>query len=186
MTTEKPSVPVIGPALAYRMVDMLHLREDDVLVIPTANVGELVMPIFNSSHRQMFPIPEIALLIAENEKQADSLKADIPRYEERDVIVLIGDFLAMESLLNVTVVALGPPTNSEQDIARIYHAWKLLLPGGRLVALCSEPAFDGRTDLSAAFLAFLDVTRTAYTPVSPDSFSDKTTKARLVYLEKQT
>ena len=52
------------------------------------------------------------------------------------------------------------------------------------MALCSEAAFEGNTDLSAAFLAFLDVTRAAYTTVSPDSFSDKTAMARLIYLEK--
>ena len=185
MTIEKPSLPVIGPMLAYRMVDMLHLSEEDVLVIPTANVGELAGPVFTKTHKQMFSMPKMTLLIAENEKQAGFLKVATPDYEDRNVIVLTGHFLEMDSVVNATVVALGPPVGAQQDIALTCHAWKLLVPGGRLVALCSEEAFEGRTDLSAAFLAFLDVTRAAYTTVSPDSFSDKTTKARLVYLEKQ-
>ena len=185
--TRESSLPVIGPALAYRMVDMLHLSGDDILVIPVANRGELVKPIFTETHRPMFAVPRMTRLLERDEDQCSRLMKELPQYdkERSPIIVLNGDFL-QQTLVDATVIALGPPVGEERDIYHVYHAWKMLVPGGRLVPLCSETAFQGLTGLSQAFLAFLDVTRAAYTSVSPDSFSDRTTKAKLVYLEKHS
>lgn len=181
-TTSSPTT--ISLRLAYRMVDMLHLTDEDTFVIPLANEGELARPIFSVSHKPICQVPRLTVLVDPDKKRCTRLKQAIPNYEEIAVIVATGDFLTMpNSLMEVTAVALGPPESPEKDIARLVHAWNLLKPGGRLVAVCDEEAFLGHNEVSDEFASFLDATEATHCPVSPDCFSPPMS-ARLVYLQK--
>jgi hypothetical protein len=60
-----------------------------------------------------------------------------------------GDFLEVDWLAGFDRVAMNPPFEHGQDIEHVRHAFRMLKPGGRLVAIMSEGTFF-RTDGKAS------------------------------------
>ncbi len=67
-----------------------------------------------------------------------------------------GDFLQVDCWPGFDRIAMNPPFEDGQDIEHVGHAFKMLKPGGRLVAIVSEGSFF-RTDRKASgFRDWLD------------------------------
>lgn len=170
------------PGLARTMLTKLALTAQDRLLEPSAGNGALIRPILDGE----FTMPAIGALIDIDEHHHDVLAElvdadlDDPR-SATPMIALHGDFLAMEFNFRPTAILMNPPFSKGQDIAHIKHAYKMLAPGGRMVAIASESAFLPRQE---QFREWLNKRGAECERVPPDSFTDTTVHARMIYLVK--
>jgi hypothetical protein len=87
-------------------------------------------------------------------------------------------------------ILMNPPFEKGQDATHVEHAYKLLKPGGRLVAIMSEGTFFRETQIERGFRDWLDEVDGQSTPLPPGSFkgpeSFRTTgvQSRMVVIDK--
>ncbi len=169
------------PALARAMLTKLALTDQDRFLEPSAGDGALIRPILDGE----FPSPAIGAVIDiddhHHSKLMDLLEVDPNNPSSCAMIALHGDFLTMEFTYRPTAIAMNPPFSKGQDIAHIKHAYKMLAPGGRMVAIASESAFLPRQE---QFREWLNKRGAECERVPPDSFTDTNVHARMIHLVK--
>lgn len=87
-------------------------------------------------------------------------------------------------------IVMNPPFSKNQDIAHVRHAFDLLKPGGRVVAIVGEGAFFRSGKTEAEFRNWLDSFGAVVEPLPAGTFQDTSllvttgTNARLVIIDK--
>jgi Methyltransferase small domain len=104
-------------------------------------------------------------------------------------IVTYGDFLEYQEACDRVVM--NPPFEQGQDIEHVRHAFDLLAPGGRLVAIMSEGPFFRSDAKSSTFREWLSTIDSEYDTSLPDdtfkgvdAFRQTGVKTRYVILNK--
>ncbi len=122
--------------LQNKMIEAADIQRGDIILEPSAGTGHL----------------------------AQAIQAEYPENELR-VIEIVPDFRAILEMLGfnlvghdfleygeqVDVVIANPPFGKMQDIDHVYHAWKCLKPGGRLVSIMSPSPFFNTQNKAETF-----------------------------------
>jgi phospholipid N-methyltransferase len=113
------------PEIARRVVELADIRPRMAVLEPSAGTGALLDAISQDAS---------VTAVEVNAALAESLRARYPRAEVR-----CADFLALgEELGQFDRVVMNPPFGRGADIEHIRHAFRMLKPGGRLVAVCAN------------------------------------------------
>jgi SAM-dependent methyltransferase len=113
------------PEIARRVVELADIRPGMRVLEPSAGTGGLLDVL--ATHAGVIAV-EI------NHALAEALRARYPRCEVR-----CADFLTVgEELGQFDRVVMNPPFDHGSDIEHIRHAYRMLKPGGRLVAICAN------------------------------------------------
>lgn len=127
------SVPQLFPTpapLAARMVELADIRPAHTVLEPNGGTGQLVRAII----AQVDPAEMLLAVVEINPALTETLAAI-----HRNVIVKCADFLECdEESGTYDRIVMNPPFQNGDDIRHIEHAYSLLRPGGRLVALCAN------------------------------------------------
>ena len=153
----KPGIFFPTPrALADRMVALAQLERGNLVLEPSAGAGAIVEAILGVRQDIGLTCIEINLLLIEKLKER--------HFESRcmELTIMDGDFLTREPPFLFDAVIMNPPFENLADIDHVTHAWDLLRPGGRLVAIMG-PGWTFREDKkAAAFRTWVD----SITPLS--------------------
>jgi protein-L-isoaspartate O-methyltransferase len=131
------------PALAARVVQLAGIKPIHAVLEPSAGTGALLAAL-------PLPWPLAVSAVELNEPMAQDLWAKFPALtlHRRDFLELMHVDLG-----RFDRIIMNPPFRNGQDIAHVRHAYALLEPGGRLVAITS-PAWQYRSNSN--FIQFRD------------------------------
>ncbi len=137
MRVRKPVEVVVAPLLyptpqwlASRMVDELDLKEEHLVLEPSAGTGALLRAM------EM----QIGELCRGNFTAVEVDRALVGHLRRTfNAVIIQSDFLDWSGDENIyDRIIMNPPFNGGADIRHIEHAIKFLKPGGRLVAICAN------------------------------------------------
>lgn len=159
------------PALAARMVEMANIPSKGAVLEPSAGHGAIVREILKAHPEWLFAV------------ELDELKCEKLKGELRGLTVYCGDFMEYppKKENRYSRIIMNPPFNKGQDIAHVEHAYDLLAPGGRLVAITS-PAWQYRTGKWAAFKNWLDDVSATVVDLPEGTFAVSGTNVRACLL----
>ncbi len=101
--------------------------------------------------------------------------------------VTCGDFLelAPEERRQYDFVAMNPPFDRGRDIDHVWHAWKFLRPGGRLVAVMSASSEFSESAKAVAFRSEMERVKARWSDLPAGSFAPDTwVNARILVADK--
>lgn len=140
------------PQLVDLMLEMVVINEGDTILEPSAGLGHIADAIASE-------YPENELFVGEiNGNLREAL-------EEKGHQVACHDFLECKER-TYDVIIMNPPFERDQDIKHVLHAYELLNPGGRLVAIMANNK-QGERGMKKAFKTFLEETD-AFVEKNPD------------------
>ena len=153
--------------LARRMVELARLKPGDTALEPSAGLGRIVRH----------------LIAAGGEVRAieiDGTNAAALRALDGNPLVQHMDFedwhAASPSAPGLFhAVVMNPPFANNQDIRHIRAAWEHVLPGGRLVAICSEGPFFRQDMAAKMFRDWLDSIGAETEKLPPETFRESGT-----------
>jgi tRNA A58 N-methylase Trm61 len=124
--------------LAGRMASLAEIKPGHRVMEPSAGRGAIIRAIQQECPKLgvVFACemnPEMASLLADRDAEEYERARTGGNY--RQVIVSCGDFLQVNEKYDRIVM--NPPFNGGRDIEHVLHAYDLLSPGGRLVAITS-------------------------------------------------
>jgi len=123
------SAPQLFPTpqdVAERMVELADIQPGQRVLEPSAGTGNLLKAMPNVR-------PEGEVVAVELNQQLAAL------LDEQADQTICGDFLAQNGNLGTfDRVVMNPPFKDGVDIQHIRHAWTMVKPGGKLVALCAN------------------------------------------------
>ena len=156
--------------IAIRMIELANIKKGEVLLEPSAGDGAIL---------SLFPKENPYIAIELMPENANKLK-------ENGYSVSIGDFLSLY-LQDVDKVVMNPPFTKQQDVQHIFHAWKCLAKGGRLVSIVSESPFFRENSLSRDFRDWLDINNATVINLEPGDFKSSGTmvKTRIIVVDKK-
>ena len=102
------------------------------------------------------------------------------------------DFMDHESADGYDRIVMNPPFSNRRDAEHVRHAYTLLRPGGRLVAIMGEGVFFGKDAKAQAFRDWLEEVGGTSEKLPEGTFNDPTlpvntgVNARMVVIEKGT
>lgn len=144
-----------------RMLDEADIRLGQMVLEPSAGKGDIADAI-----RERHGETEIALTVVEiSPRLAAILKA------KGHDLSPVADFLECQGRYDRIVM--NPPFEKGQDIDHVQHAYKLLAPGGRLVAIMSSGPFFRNDSKSIEFRDWLDVQESSVEDLPAGTFSGK-------------
>jgi predicted RNA methylase len=129
------------PKLAELLVDLANIQPGDEVLEPSAGIGSLAEAI-----RDKHPGADLTCV----EQNADLV--EVLRLKGFETIA--GDFLKVSG--QVHRIVMNPPYERRQDAEHVLHAFSLLAPGGRLVALTSVSLFQADDAKCVAFRQWFD------------------------------
>jgi hypothetical protein len=108
--------------------------------------------------------------------------------KEKGYEVIKIDFCGYEPGLYYDRILMNPPFADSKDVDHVQHAYRLLAPGGRLVAIMSEHSFFSSHRVDAAFCAWLEDVGGTSEQLPADTFNSSGTgvQTRLVIINKET
>jgi phospholipid N-methyltransferase len=117
--------------LAQEVADLADIQPGDRVLEPSAGTGMLLGAL---SGRMFGHNPECGQVTAVeiNKGLADRLQSEYPLTR-----VIWGDFLEV-SLGSFNKIVMNPPFENGADIKHIKRAYEVLMPGGRIVAICAN------------------------------------------------
>jgi hypothetical protein len=125
--------------VAEQIVGKADIQEGERVLEPSAGKGDIADSIRARGHE-----PDVLEINT-------TLSALL---EEKGYSVKQGDFL--EETGKYDKIIMNPPFEKSQDIAHVQHAYDLLNPGGRLVAIMSEGSFFRNDKKATAFRQWLE------------------------------
>ncbi len=131
--------PTPGP-LANELVNLADIQPGDLVLEPSAGLGHIA-EVIRSRH------PDANLTVIE---QFMPLAKAL---EKKGFTPIRGDFLEHHETYDKIVM--NPPFENDQDIDHVQHAFSLLAPGGRLVAIMAANK-DGSSKKKQAFRELVD------------------------------
>jgi len=108
--------------LVQRMIGLAEIKQGDRVLEPSAGTGRILEAIHAAGG--------VSIAVEINHELVMSLRT---RFDD----VRHGDFMACH-LEPVDAVVMNPPFANGQDIEHITHAFSMVKPGGRLVAICAN------------------------------------------------
>lgn len=127
--------------LAAEVVELAEIQDGEIVLEPSAGLGHLA-EVIRTEH------PNAVLQCVEQyHPLAEALKV-------KGFTVEFGDFLAFDGKFDKIVM--NPPFENLQDIDHVLHAFELLKPGGRLVAIMANNK-QGDREKVKNFLALVDM-----------------------------
>jgi hypothetical protein len=176
--------PHSARTLACRMLSFLDLTENDNLMIPAAGRGALIRPILEGR----YVTPNTTFLIESGKGNYRHLCSRLEEVSDAPFLAVHGDFLEMRNVYSPknrpTKIAMIPPISRFADVSYIMHAWELISPGGRLVAICSDASLRHGSVVCTALRHALDAAGAEMIPVPAQSFADSDVGASLVVMDK--
>lgn len=156
--------------IVRQMISLAEIKNADVLLEPSAGQGNIL---------EWFPKenPYVAVeLMGEN---CSVLK-------KKGYSVAEADFLSLENL-NVDKIIMNPPFTKHQDVKHVFHAWKMLSKGGRLVSIISESPFFRQDKISIEFREWIDENNVNVIDLDSGAFKESGTmvKTRIIVAEKK-
>ena len=148
------------PALAGEVIRKANIRSGDTVLEPSAGDGQL-------ANRVRTENPESPLSVVE---QSGALRKIL---EAEGHNVVGEDFLEHNGPL-VDRIVMNPPFSDNQDIQHVRHAFDLLKPGGRVVAVMSEHGFFASGKTETEFRDWLDEIGGTSEKNPDNSFMDRT------------
>jgi predicted RNA methylase len=140
------------PEIARKMVDLAGLMAGRRILEPSAGSGNLIRAIVNNATG--FECCDVVAV--ENNYQLsqglETMRSKFVGAYEHNFKIICADFLSCNGDLGkFDKVIMNPPFENAIDIKHINHAFDMLKPGGRLVALCAngprqQEAFKNRAD----------------------------------------
>jgi len=110
----------------------------------------------------------------------DQHAAAITAERNRNITVLVEDFLTTDPRPAYDRVVMNPPFANQADIEHVKHAWKALKPGGRLVAVMSAGVTFRQTSAAVAFRSRLEALGGALHPLPEGAFKESGTGVNTV------
>ena len=161
--------------IVEKMLDEADIKKGEIVLEPSAGKGNIADEI-----RTRYP--DNALEVAEiNGSLAELLK-------EKGHNVVGNDFLATNKKYDKIIM--NPPFEKLQDIDHVKHAYDMLNPGGRLVAIMSESPFFNSAKKAEVFRTWLEDVGGVSEKLPENSFknSERSTgvNTRLVVIDKGT
>ena len=159
--------------IVEKMLDEADIKKGETVLEPSAGKGNIADEI-----RTQYP--DNALEVAEiNDSLAELLK-------EKGHSVVGDDFLATNKKYDKIIM--NPPFEKLQDIDHVKHAYDMLNPGGRLVAIMSESPFFNSAKKAEAFRTWLEDVGGVSEKLPENSFknSERSTgvNTRMVVIDK--
>lgn len=171
------------PDVIERMLDIADIQQGHIVLEPSAGKGDIIDAILKR-------VPAASVRIRWCEIN----------YQLRDILVIKGfdrgapchfmsnDFFDMITEAGFDRIIMNPPFEHGQDIAHIRHAYDCLVPGGRLVSVCSPSPFFSSQVKAVEFREWLKSAQGVWSPL-PDgsfktSFNPTGVSAVLVWVDK--
>lgn len=159
--------------VAERMVELAQIKPDMVVLEPSAGRGAIIAAIKARPSA-------VVIAIEIDEKHAAHLRklADT---------TIIKDFMQV-SEISVPRIVMNPPFSGGQDADHITHAFDLLAPGGRLIAIVGEGTITRTDKRSMKFHMLMQEHGIATETLPAGTFSDSGTEvvACIVVLVKES
>lgn len=155
-------------ALARTMVQRAGIEAGNSVLEPSAGDGAILRSI-----RQLPEAPTLRLTAVE----INSKRTSLPMLAQK---VHYGDFLACNGELGGPFdrIVMNPPFRNGQDIAHVQHAFRMLKPGGRLVAI-TAPGWEFREERKYQdFRAWIEDLPTTVEDLPEGTFSESGTDVR--------
>lgn len=162
------------PAVAEQMVELAGITPGMKVLEPSAGNGNIAMAMQEAGAE--VEVAEIS----------SSLREVL---EAKGFTVVAQDFMELTDG-DYDAIVMNPPFSNNQDIEHVRHAYTLLKPGGKLVAIVGEGAFFRNGTTEEAFRGWLDEQDAEIEKLPEGTFTDRkllnTTgaNARMVVLEK--
>jgi phospholipid N-methyltransferase len=169
------SIPQLFPTpsnLAARMVELADIQPGNSVLEPSAGTGALLGAM---GGRMFGHNPERGAIVAVeiNPELAQWLAGDFPL-----TTVINDDFLRLNGDLGTfDRILMNPPFANAQDIEHILHAFTMLKPGGRLVAICANGPRQ-----QEKLRPLVDQYEGEWEELPADTFKDSSTSVRTVLI----
>ncbi|PWB44642.1 MAG: hypothetical protein C3F19_00825 [Rhodocyclales bacterium] len=124
---------------AQAMIDAAELKEDMAVLEPSAGWGHIAEKI-----REAGVEPDVVELAADRRELL----------EAKGFTIVGSDFIDVDG--EYDRIILNPPFSDRRDAEHVQHAYALLKPGGRLVALMGEGVFFGQDKKAQEFREWLE------------------------------
>ena len=147
------------PALASELVRKANIRSGDTVLEPSAGDGQI-------ANQVRLQHPDTPVNVVE---QSGALR-DILKAEGHNLVD--SDF--MEHGDKYDRIVMNPPFSNNMDIEHVRHAYDLLNPGGRIVAVMSEHGFFANGKTEQEFRDWMDKVGGESEKNPSGSFMDKT------------
>ena len=157
------------------MIDAADIQDGMKVLEPSAGWGHIAERIRDAGVE-----PEVVEL---SSKRKELLEA-------KGFNVVGGDFMEVTEG-DYDRIIMNPPFSDRRDIAHVQHAYSLLKPGGRLVAIMGEGTFFGKDKKAQEFREWLDSVNGTDEKLEEGTFLDPSlpvntgTNARMVVVDKQ-
>lgn len=161
-------------ATAEEMVDKADIQEGMDVLEPSAGNGNIAEAI-----KDVGVNPDVA-------ERSSSLREVL---EAKGFNLVAQDFLDMKDKLYDRII-MNPPFSNSQDIDHVRHAYGLLKPDGRIVAIMGEGAFFRNDKKATEFREWLDSIGGTSEKLEEGTFTDKSliattgVNARMVVIDK--
>jgi len=132
------------PHIADRMAKDLDVKPGMTVLEPSAGKGSLVDAI-----KKEYGADVKVTAVEQHGGLSEILKA-----KGHDTIH--DDFMKMPTSEKYDRIIMNPPFERDQDVDHVQHAYEMLKPGGKLVAIMSEHSFFSSTKKSKEFRDWLD------------------------------
>lgn len=166
---EIPGYYPTPPDIVAKVIDAADIGPGDVVLEPSAGTGALANAARDTG-------AQVDVIEVEPRLQGYLRSLGFP--------VVGTDVLTFPAVGLYDVVVMNPPFEDKQDVAHVRHAYDLLLPGGRLVAIMSEGPFFRQSKTDEAFREWLESVGGATEKLPPAKFGRAEVPTRLVVIDK--
>ena len=168
--------------LAEQLCEMAELNKDSRVLEPSAGEGALIKAM-------LLYKPQSVYAVELNPTMIPAIEA-LNNNPDTIVIAEHGDFLTLElgEKISVNHVVMNPPFTKQQDITHVMEAWKILQPGGILVAIMSPSPFFRTNKKSLDFINWLKANSAEIIDVPDGAFKTSGTmiRTKIIKVRKDT
>lgn len=162
------------PDIVAEMLDRAQIETGHLVLEPSAGCGAILDGI-----EELHAEP-VAVVVYE----VNSTLCEILRAKGYDAMP--ADFLGCDRLQQFDRIVMNPPFEKLQDVEHVRHAFRLLKPGGRLVAIMSPGPFFHDTSKARQFREWFEELAGEVEEIEPGAFKSSGTgvAARLVVIDR--
>jgi len=133
------------PNLAAQVCEIAELNAHSRVLEPSAGEGALIKAMLPYTPQSVYAVEINGAMVPALNALNDAL--------DTIVVAECGDFLGLglAEKISVNRVVMNPPFTKQQDIIHVMEAWKVLRPGGILVAIMSPSPWFRDNRLSTGF-----------------------------------
>lgn len=143
---------------ASQMARLAHIGKGDRVLEPSAGNGNLA----DAARAAGGEVDVIEI--------SDSLRKIL---DAKGYNVVAWDFMSFTPEQPYDAILMNPPFSNRRDAEHIRHAFAMLKPGGRLVAIAGEGVFIGSDAKAVAFRDWLELHGAEVEPLAQGTFQDK-------------